>query len=95
LCYRRKSSDARREICEIAARQRRVIELTHRLEQSLYWLLSAAAFAVLGIVCLQELKSPRMHLFRFLHLPSATTGQQVAPTGFGDPDNNSGKQYNQ
>ena len=77
LCYSPKSSDARREICEIAACQRRAIELTDRLEQCLYWLISAAAFAVLGIVGLQELKSPRMDLFRFPHLPSARTGQQV------------------
>jgi hypothetical protein len=39
---------ALREISDVAARQRRSIQLTNRLEQSLYWLLSAAVLAYLA-----------------------------------------------
>jgi hypothetical protein len=36
-------------------RQRRLLELTNRLEGSLYWFMSAAALAAVWILCLQEL----------------------------------------
>ena len=42
-------------IREIANRQRRLLELTNRLEGSLYWFMSATALATVGILCLQEL----------------------------------------
>jgi hypothetical protein len=42
-------------IREIANRQRRWLELTNRLEASLYWFMSATALATVGILCLQEL----------------------------------------
>jgi hypothetical protein len=46
------SSASLREICDSVTRGRRSIELTNRLEQSLYWLISvpALAYLVLNII---------------------------------------------
>jgi hypothetical protein len=48
-------------IREIANRQRRLLELTNRLEGSLYWFMSAATLATVGILCLQELNMRQEH----------------------------------
>jgi hypothetical protein len=48
-------------IREIADRQRRLLELTSRLEGSLYWFMSAATLATVGILCLQELDIREKH----------------------------------
>jgi hypothetical protein len=46
---------------KMAVRQRRLLQLTNRLEESLYWFMSAIALAGVGILCLQQFDLRQKH----------------------------------
>jgi hypothetical protein len=48
-------------IQKLASRRRRLLELTNRLEQSLYWFMSAIALGTVGILCLEEVGVRQKH----------------------------------
>ena len=59
---------------EFAASQRHRTRLTARLEESLYWLMSATIIATLGMMCLRELTAQQKSLI------SAARAQEASLT---------------